>query len=297
MTVPGVEVLETTTRVTPLGVRFRDAATGNVIGDGLAVTVHPKGEPELRSMGRANRFGIYVFRNLPYLHDAEWGRGDTGYWNGSPPLAQVDFVLEVRDAEARFLPFRLDVRLPLRNILGISLTSPMASPLTVVRGSRDGFLPLYSAPSRNTPEGMGVLRAELVDGTTPAAWALVEAKAAEQRLVTGMADERGHVMLPLLYPKPVVVLGSPGSPNVPVTQQTWTVQLTVRYRRRTETPVIPDLADVLTQPAATIWSDTARTIPLTQATLQFARDLFVASQTGTSAVHRALFITPAGSPP
>jgi len=104
------------------------------------------------------------------------------------------------------------------------------------------------------------------------------------------------VMLPLAYPKPVVTLGSPGSPSLPLTAQTWTIDFTVRYSRRVPTPVAPDLAAVLAQPAATAWRDVARTTPLTQGTLRFGRDLLVASVAGSGTPSPTLLITPAGSP-
>jgi hypothetical protein len=142
---------------------------------------------------------------------------------------------------------------------------------------------------------MGVLRAEIVDSVSgePAAWALLEATAQGQPIAAGLADAGGRVMLPLRYPKPVVSLGSPGSPSTPLTDQTWTVEFTVRYERRAPAPSVPDLAEVLTQPAATAWRDVARTTPLTQATLRFGRELVLASLADGGRASPNLLITPA----
>jgi hypothetical protein len=147
---------------------------------------------------------------------------------------------------------------------------------------------------------MGALRAEIVDAGVlngqPAAWALVEAKGPGRPVATGMADAGGRVFLPLPYPKPIVTLGSPGSPSLPVTSQTWTIDVTVRYRRAAAAPAVPDLAAALSQPAATVWRDVARTTPLTQATLRFGHELVLASLDATDEPSPTLLITPAGSP-
>jgi hypothetical protein len=146
---------------------------------------------------------------------------------------------------------------------------------------------------------MGVLRAEIVDAVTgtPAAWALVEARGPGQRLAIGVADADGRVLVPLPYPKPIVTVGSPATPGIPLTSQTWTIDVAVRYRRRPVTPAAPDLADVLMQPPATAWRDVARTTPLAQAPLRFGRDLVLASAAPDGSLTPTLLIDPASSPP
>jgi hypothetical protein len=285
-----VVVLERFSLVTPLAVRFRDEATRTYVNERLNVTVYPAGMPELRTAGIANPSGVYVFRNLPGLRELEQGAGDDDFWAALTAATLRDFVLEVRDPAGRYLPFRLDVQLPHRGVLGIDdASSPPNAP----------YLPLFPSPSRVAPDGMAALRADLAEdapGQPPAAWALVTAKAGEQRLMTGLADANGHVMLPLLYPKPVITLGSPGSVNTPLTQQEWAVDFSVRYRRRDPVPELPDLADVLSQPAATAWAETLPPTPWTSATLQFGRELTLTTTAGGAGTS-TLLITPAGSPP
>jgi len=203
-------------------------------------------------------------------------------------------VLDVQDTQNRFLPFTLDVLLPARRLLTFGFGSPLSSPLTAA----DRWLPVYSSPSRALPDGMSAVRAEIVDSGTgqPAAWALLEARAPGQPITTGMADAGGQVFLPLAYPKPIVTLGSPGSPSLPVTSQTWTIDFAVRYTRAVPAPAMPDLAAALVQPAATVWQDVARTTPWTQATLRFGRELVLASLNPTGTPSPTLLITPAGSP-
>ena len=289
-----VAVLERVSLVCPLGVRFRDEATGTYVTDSLSVTVYPASQPERRTAGVSNNGSVFVFHNLPGLREVERGDGDAAYWSAQTP--RFDFILEVRDRAGRYLPYTVAIKLPQRRILGIELTSPLSSPLAMQIGREEGSLPLFSSPTRSALDGLGLLRAELRDAGTglPASWALIEAKAGEQRLVTGMADREGRVMLPLFYPRPVITLGSPGTSNVPLTQQTWAVDFTVRYRRREPVPEIPDLVDVLTQPAATAWEQTSPLTAWTQATLQFGRELRLASGGAGTAT---LLITPAGSPP
>ena len=293
-----IQVLEYVSRVTPLGVRFRDVATGATIAMDLSVVVYPRLEPELRTRAVVNRAGVFVFCNLPGLHEAETGAGDAGFWaTYSPP--QYEFVLEVRDPARRFHPFVLPVKLPQRGILGLGVASPLTSPPLGQIGSRGAFVPLFSTPSRGRPEGMAVLRAEMLDSGTdePAAWAVIEARSGGQPVVTGVADERGRIMLPLPYPKAVITLGSLSTPNTPLTDQTWSVDFTVRYRRRAPVPSMPDLYDVLTQPVATAWRETTFVTPLTQGTLRFGRELVLATQTGTGDSTAMLLVTPMGSPP
>ena len=291
-----VAVLERLTRVTPLGVRLLDAATGSFVTDGITADAYPRVDPERRTRALVNRSSVFVFNRLPGMNEVERGAGDEAYWAAQVP--RYPFVLEVQDAQSRFLPFTLDVLLPVRRLLTFGFGSPLGSPLSPP-SSADRWLPIFSSPSRPLPDGMAVLRAEIVylDGTTqrPAAWALVEARGPGQPLATGMADAGGRVFLPLAYPKPIVVLGSPATPRVPITAQTWPIDVTVRFARAATVSAMPNLTAALTQPAATAWSDTAQTTPLTQATLRFGRDLVLASldATGTPST---LLITPAGSP-
>ncbi len=297
-----VTVLEQISIVTPLAVVFRDEATLGFLSDGLSAVVYPLGEPERTVSGVVNRSGLFVFRNLPGLRQVEQGSGDADFWAAQTP--RFDFVLEARDTAGRFLPWSLGVKLPQRHLLGVGFdvssppSSPLPSPSNTQTGSDTAFLPLFSAASRPAPEGMGVLRTELWDSVAdePAAWALIEAKAGEQRTVTGLADADGRVMLPLPYPKPALSLGSSlGSPlgsGGPINQQSWPVAFTVRYRRRTPVPLLPDLVDVLLQPPVTAWQETSRSTAWTSATLRFGRDLVLASRADGGGASSTLLITP-----
>jgi hypothetical protein len=265
---PVIDVQESLTIVTPLGVKFRDESTGTQVSDELVVTLHPAAFPELKIAAIENRSGVFVFRRLLGMREVENGAGDDAFWAGHPPA--FDFVLEVSDRAGRFLPYAFPLQLPVRRLL----TLPAASPLAA-----SDAMPLFSAPSRLAPEVFGAIRAEVRDQVNgePAAWALMEATT-ETGMVRGLADQRGQLLLPLPYPRPNITLGSPlhaGGPNV--TDQSWNVGLTVRYAPRVPAPNRPDLEDILTQPIAFN----------TSATLHFGQELLLAP----------LLITPAGSPP
>lgn len=262
-----VAVLERLILVTPLGVRLRDDATSSDVWDGLSTVVYPAAEPERRSNGVASASGIFVFQNLPGLRRVEMGDGDL-----TPSFA---FVLEVSDRRGRYLPFRAGVMLPRQGVQTFQL---------------------FSAPTRPLPDGMGAMRMELADpGGGPAAWAVVEATAGEQPVMTGLSDEKGRVLVPLRYPKPVITLGSPGTLKTPLTKQTWSVGITVRYRRREPVPSIPDLADILSQPAAAALLPTSPLTPWSQGTLRFGQELV--PETAGGEAMPVLLIQAAGSPP
>jgi hypothetical protein len=252
-----VTVLERVTLVTPLALRFRDEATRTFVSDRLLVSVHLNDQPERRTLGIPNNERIFIFQNLPFIaKDVDLD------------APKRDFVLEVRDLDDRYIPFTMPLTAPQRGIFKLN---------------GEAFVPLFSSPNRAIPDGLGALRAELVDRgiNRPAAYATVEAKAGEQRVVIGMADKQGRLLLPLFYPKPLISL-EPNVENTPLTDQTWAVDFKVRYRRRTPVPEIPDLADVLAQPLATAFEQLAPETPWTKATLRFGRELQLASKNGNA---------------
>ncbi|HEX6480738.1 MAG TPA: hypothetical protein VF043_18010 [Ktedonobacteraceae bacterium] len=292
-----IEALSGTERlslVTPLGIRFRDEVSGEVVGEGLYVTAYPQNNPALRVQAVVNSLGVYTLRNVPGLRNFEHGAGDADFWRTLPPGRP--FIVEVVDSDRRFQPFCLPVVLPERGIFpwqcGGTPPSPDAAPAMV---------PLFSAPTRPVPGGMAAVRAQLWDpiAQTYAAGAVLEANAANRLPVRGFADALGRVVLIFPYPEPVdFVLGSPSlthpvEANVPLTNQTWPVQFRAFYAPQYPVPLIPDLCTTLTQAPAGLWEDTAHTKPFSGATLHFGQGLVVHSADSAQSV---LFITPAGSP-
>ncbi|HEV2801590.1 MAG TPA: hypothetical protein VGW12_13885 [Pyrinomonadaceae bacterium] len=305
-----VQVLEHFTLVAPLGLRFHDAATGELVGDGLNVTVYPIKNTLQRVEARANRSGTYVLHHAPGLREFERGAGDEEFWNNLPPTQT--FVVEVIDQERRFQPFSFEAELPAPRGLFNWLSPVEPSPPAGARS-----LPLYSAPARKVSSGMAVVRADLWDAqaSAPAAWAVVEARLNNQLQARGMSDERGRLALIFPYPKPTdaplssPVASPPVNKNVPLLEQTWELALTAGYAPEdlataAKPPVIPDLRTTLDQlnaPPARLWADLAGQDELLSVTLKYGQELILKSQDSTNvsppAPQSVLFITPAGSPP
>ncbi len=281
-------ILERVSRVAPLGVRFWDSLTNTTIGAGLIVTAYPPDRPERRIQAIMNRSNVFILYDLPGLQQAEYGSGDANFWKR---LSQTrTFVVEVNDLERRFQPFTFAAQLPVEKLFKW-LCAPVSSPL-----EPEDAIPLFSTPVRPVPGGMAVLRAELQDTHThePAAWAVVEAHYAGQVLARGLADDHGRLALIMAYPEPPMppILSSPPSSNyIPLTRQTWTLDLQASYSPILPVPPRPDLCAALTQAPAKLWHALSPPNELGQVALSFGQELVVKS-TGRS----ELLISAAGSP-
>jgi hypothetical protein len=281
-----VRVIERLTLTAPLGVRFWDTVLNTSIGDGLSVVAWPSANQQLAVSAKANSAGVYVFQHLPGQRVFEAGAGDAAFWLTPPPARP--FVVRVQDRAGRFLPCVFHVDAPQRGIFSVVCGSPLGSPLALVSG-----VPLYSAPTRQVPAGMAVLRAELLDAATnaPAAWAVVDAHVGTLPPVRGVADAAGRLVLQFAYPEPTgFSTGSPLGGGGALSDQKWTIQLNATYAPGSQAAA-PDLCDMLTQPPANLWTDAALTQPLTQVTLRFGQELIVR----TGALPN-LLITAMGSP-
>ena len=303
------------TLVAPLGLRFHDATTGALVGDGLSVWAYPLGRPSAKRNAVANRKGIYVLHHGYGLLEQEHGDGTASFWNN---VVTKDFVIEVSDELGRFQSFQFVVGLPVKGIFKWdgSLDSPLSERTTV---------PLFSSATRSVPSGMAVIRADLWDTSIdgPAAWAVLEVFSGGKLIGRGMADEAGRLALLFPYPAPLSFTpasppGSPpGSPPVatspPLTEQVWPLELRALYTPERPLlsppdfiedagPTLPDLRFTLSQPAATMWADAEQTEILQETNLRFGRELILKSTTSSSSPlsqtrESVLFITPAVSPP
>jgi hypothetical protein len=83
MTLNPPEIIERLTRVAPLGLRFFDAVTQQVVG-GLAVTAWPAATPAQQMPLFANPSGVHVLQHAPGLRDFENGAGDEAFWANIP---------------------------------------------------------------------------------------------------------------------------------------------------------------------------------------------------------------------
>jgi hypothetical protein len=295
--------LDSFTRVTPLGLRFWDPVLGMVISDGLTVVAYPESETHRQVTAFTTPTGVYAFRGMPGMYAAEKGAGDDAYW-ADPPVRRR-FVVEVSDTSGRYQPFALTADLPRRGIYTwdcAAPTSPLASPVA----AGPPAIPLFSAPARQAPPGMAIVRAELWDpvAKTAASWAVLEVTVSGQAPAQGIADARGKVAVLFPYPEPASAPVGSGSPlpgtAVPLARQQWTVSLAAAYAPGLLPPLprIPDLCATLQQPAALLWADSARGVPLTEAVLSFGQELVLrTANAATGAPLPLLYVTVAASPP
>lgn len=295
------------TRVAPLGVRFVDDRSGDLVVDNLVVTAWPQREPSRRVVAVVGHAGVFSLHDVPGLGDLEHGAGGDAYWAAAP---RRPFVVDVDDLARRFVPFRFTVNLPVRGLLELTCGSP---PVHVAPATG---VPMFSTPNRLPLPGAAVMRAELWDAVAnaPAAWAVVQASIPSALArgvppVRGVADDRGQIALHLPCPDDEDLDGgsfdSPSGPApVPLTARTWSVDLVASYGQLppgSPSPAgrsapIPDLCAAIAQPRATLWSDRARTTPLVRASLSYGRETILRSTGSGAGPQSVLFLTP-GSPP
>jgi len=307
--------LDRLTMVAPLGLRFHDTMSGNLVGAGLSVWAYPVSRPAARLPASTNRTGVYVLHHAAGMRDLENQDGSQEFWD--QPLPKTSFVIEVSDDQRRFQPFQFTESLPVKGIYkwnGSVVASP-PSPMSSI--------PLYSSPVRTAPAGMAVIRADLWDPTSgvdgaPAAWAAMEVYDDAKLVARGIADELGRIALIFPYPSPKsFALGSPpGSPlssppvatGPPLTEQVWPLQVKALYKplpplssppdTAPTNQALPDLRFMLSQPEANVWADAARTDNLLEVALQYGRELVLKSRPSPTSPpgksgESVLFITPA----
>lgn len=207
----------------PFGVVFRDCLDRRVIADGLSVELSDVRRPDRKQRLSANGRGVFVAHTLPRLRPT----ADDGA--ASPPVSRR-FSLSVSDAQARFLPLRLEAELP---ATGLYHADCLGSSPTV----DEPHLPLYSAATRQVPAGLGEVRADLRLGSNPelaAAWARLELWLGNTLLVEGLADEHGAALLlcPLPPPREPPLREPPlraSPPASPFERWRWEVRLRVYW--------------------------------------------------------------------
>jgi hypothetical protein len=278
-----LQIIDRPTITAPLGLRFWDTVLDTPVGAGLDVVVFPPANPGLQTSGTSNTTGIYVFHHLPGLRSFERGAGDAAFWASLPP--PKSFVVQVQDPSGRFLPCQFEVEVPLVGIAPFVCGSPLQL----------ASVPLFSAPTRQPPPGMAVVRAELLDTSSgrPAAFALLELRLSTTLAARGAADAQGRIVLFLAYPEPTgFAAGSPMSGGGrALTDQMWTLDLTAAYSPSASAQIFPDQCATLNQAPALLWSDAAQTRQFTQAPLRFGQELIL-----RSGVLPNLLVTPTGSP-
>lgn len=294
--------MEKCSHTSPLGLRFRDAVSGEFVSAGLNVTAYSAANPTKRRLLYPSRSGTFVLQNVPELRDFEYRRPPK-VWEA--PLPDNKLIIEVVDLERRFIPFQLTVMLPVKGIY------TWVSPLDSSPGKQQSSVPLYSSVTRQSLTGMAVIRAEMFDLSSrrPAPWVLLEALYNGQLIARGIADEKGRITLYFEYPAPryTWLSSPPDSPLVgggrPMFSQSWDLQLNAYYSPASPPKPdedLPDLQSVFSQSKARLWEDAAMTRPLTQVSLQYGRELILRSNevspllpASSNALPSVLFINPA----
>lgn len=274
---PPLRPLETILIVTPLGIRFWDAAHDTAVGPGLVVRARPEAGPGEARTAVPTRSGVYAFFGLPRLRAAEYPPADRP---ASPPITER-FIVDVADLERRFVSVAFRVDVPFAGIYPIGLgASPPA-------GGAPGFY-LFSAATRPATAGLAVVRAALAEAATgaPAAHAVVELTLPDGRRVFGVADAAGQVALMFPYPRFATALSSPPrSAQAAREPPEWPVTARVRYAPADQVVVLPslppDLASLFAQAAAAVWAS-ASGPPDSEltASLVFGRELVLRTDDG-----------------
>jgi hypothetical protein len=272
--------LETLRIFTALGIRFWDLLLNVPIDDGLHVQARLEESSGDPLEARRSLSGVYAFFGLPGMRAAEYPADPPDF---GPPRT-FNYVVTVSDLLGRFLPAVLVYSL---DQAGRVLVGGVPDP-----GPDPRVAYLFSAPSRAVPPGIAAVRADLLDKDTgqPAGWAVLRLQIAGQSEAwTGIADERGRVLI--LFPYPLanrLTLGSPpGSGQGSITEQNWPVTVQARYGPANlrfplagvpglayPWPVTPSLKSILEdQPPASIWPEDSQSTFSAAATLVFGQEL------------------------
>lgn len=301
-------VVDRVLSVSPLGIRFWDAATQVQVDDGLQVTARPASpdqsppDPAAQPVSSAVRSfsGIYAFRDLPglrlYEHPAEIIPAPV--LPGSIPEPRP-FLIEVFDAKRRFVPVVFQIDLP-RMERGIF---PSANGGSVPDDAPPGFY-LFSSVSRGTLAGIAVLRANLTDETTmePAAHAVLDVEVGDNRWI-GLADEEGRGVVMFPYPPLTVTLsGSFPEGGTPLFEYEWPMTVRIRYEPgRQHIPVgstRPTLQSILAQQYGLAFAGDPESSPPADPANSFAVSLRYGEDAIIRTPHRSeLLVQPATSIP
>jgi len=219
--------LETIVHASPLGIACFDISTQMAVTAGLLITATRTGGSTKAVRAIPTRSGVYAFNNVPGLRSLEYFDSQSAVV--SPPLssppAALEFAIQLEDLEKRFLPWGMVLSLPRRDLL-------------------TAFL--FSAPSRATASGLGVIRGQLNDVTrtqpdgamAPASHARVEAQyqvSGPPTVYVALTDARGQFAIFMPFPNPLLppagaLVTSPNSPGRKILSELrWPVTLSFFY--------------------------------------------------------------------
>jgi hypothetical protein len=277
--------LEHVALTSPLGVRFWDVVTRDVVRSGLRLSVREVDSPREPKVF-PNGSGVWVVKDLwlkrpraefpdeaSFLasDDFRWGDGRPPFWQRwSTPVTTLEFTMS--DGEGRFRPYTFRAPAPQRGFAR--------------RACGDGpvdAMPVYPAPTRSAPAGMAVVRAQLVEEPTtsnprrPAAWARLDVSIGTVVVGRSYADREGRVAVMFPWPAPIdSSLHSPpaGSGGNALINQRWRVRLRAYYDQLPPADT-PDLCRVLPQHEVTLLE--MPNVTLGERDLEYGRELVVRS--------------------
>ena len=238
---------ERVVRPAPLGLRFRDVATGLPVRDGLRVAVTSLRNP-LRAMTlEVNGSGVWYAHRFPGLNDETLAT--TADWTALRQPCRI----AVEDPAGRFHPAIFDLDLPVRgladwpgwNALPQAPLAPLIDDPAAGAVCPQQF-PLFSTPARSAPAPLAELRAQVarVDTGEPVAWAIVTASDAGKTCGIGVADDKGRVVLFFAFPdRPRAALAT--SPPA-VTDFSWSLDIRA-YWSGLPADAVPPFADLMAQ--------------------------------------------------
>lgn len=270
-----VRILERVVRPAPIGLRFRDVATGVFVGEGLRVTVTSARNPARRATLDVNGSGVWYAHRFPGFSDAVLA--STPDWD----TLQQPCLVEVDDPSGRFLPLRVEIDLPHRGLvdwpgwssLPQDLLAPLANNESPPAISPEA-LPLFSSAARSAPAPLAEMRCQLLrDDGGPAAWALLTASHAGTVRAIGQADGEGRAVLFFAYPerpRPSLATSPPA-----ITDFRWSIELAA-YWNDLDPARPPEFADLMAQldhPRTLYASTVSPPEPLPSQLLSFGRSL------------------------
>lgn len=275
-----VRVLERVVRPAPIGIRFRDVATGGFVREGLRVTVTSVRNPARRATLEVNGKAVWYAHRFPGFSDEALSAPD---WE----TLQQPCLVEVDDPSGRFLPLRIVLDLPHRGLvdwpgwgdLPQDLLAPLAndeSPPAILPDA----LPLFSSAGRMAPAPLAEVRCQLLrDDGGPAAWALLTVSHAGTVRAIGQADAEGRAVLFFAYPerpRPSLATSPPA-----ITDFRWSIELTA-YWNGLDPARPPEFAELMAQldhPRTLFASTLSPPEPLPSQLLSFGRSLVLRTET------------------
>lgn len=286
-----VRILDRVIRPAPIGLRFRDVATGLPVREGLKVTVMSLLNPLRTRQLDVNGSGVWYAHRFPGLSDE--ALSDPANW---PSLVQP-YRISVEDPTARFLPLVLDMDLPTRGLANwpgwATLPQALLAPLVDGAGEsppdmtvcRDA-LPLFSAPTRVSPAPLAEIRCQIARSDTgaPVSWALVTASQGGTVRVLGQADAQGQVVMFFAYPeRPRASLAT--SPPA-ITDSRWSLDIAAYSTALPPVPTFTDIMNQINHPRDLFASTASPPVLLPSQLLSFGRPLTLRT-TGSSVLMMA----------